>query len=123
MPTKIIQTGTCVDCSLEVVLTEQGACTTCGSNSIVKRGAIRELEALIETKERERELSPKGVVHTCMTDLNSCMDSLRFAYDEKDDNAMIYHLGQYLNRVSYVTEKVRNVINELKGIENVSKEK
>lgn len=46
--------GTCVDCDKEVELTQVGTCSNCNSSSIVKRGAIKELETRIGEKEIER---------------------------------------------------------------------
>jgi len=46
----IANNGTCVDCGKEVELTQNGACSLCGSNSIVKRHAISELNSVIHSK-------------------------------------------------------------------------
>lgn len=45
-----MSSGTCVDCNAEVELTQSGACSTCGSNSVVKRNAIKELKEAIIAK-------------------------------------------------------------------------
>lgn len=112
---EVSNAGTCVDCDREVVLNSNGYCSICGSNSVVKRGAIRELEVLLKQKEEEKDLSPKGIVHTCLTDLDTALDSLRFAYETNDELEMIYHLKKASSQIDFVKGKVNNLIQEMKN--------
>jgi len=45
-------TGICLDCDRTQNLTKTGTCSVCGSNSIIKRGAIRELRRLLRLRRR-----------------------------------------------------------------------
>ncbi len=53
MPETTSTFGTCVDCNKEVEINPiGGVCSICGSSSIVKRGAIKELEQTIESRQK-----------------------------------------------------------------------
>lgn len=52
IPSQIV-TGICLDCDCSRFLTKNGKCGHCGSNSIIKKGAIRELKKQLRLRKVE----------------------------------------------------------------------
>ena len=49
--------GLCVDCDISRAITKNGKCSTCGSGSVVHRGAVEEMEKQIRLRAIEEEKS------------------------------------------------------------------
>ena len=52
IPSQLV-TGICLDCDCTRFVNSNGKCTICGSNSIIKRGAIKELREQIKLHKLE----------------------------------------------------------------------
>jgi len=42
--------GDCVDCDTARAVTRNGKCSTCGSDSVLRRGAIKEMKPLVRLR-------------------------------------------------------------------------
>lgn len=51
--------GICCDCSSVQELSQHGTCVTCGSSSVIRRGAVRELEARVQRRRVDRVIQER----------------------------------------------------------------